>query len=801
MGHGRATTGGIAGAAALLACAAIAIGAPAAQAARIVHPRMGAALGIVPAHGAQFEIATGKSFPVVYHGGSVMHNVTVHTIFWAPPGYSFTGSPGGGVPGYIQLIERFFSDTAGASGATSNVFSVLNSYPDGNGPAGYHIAYSPAADAVYDTGSYPPTSQQCASPNGVATCVTDLQVQKEVDRVAGSVPASMNDVWFVFLPPDVDECISPGNCGTNTFGGYHSFGDVGHGARVYVAVPDPLIEFTPPPGGDPQGNAEAETAIVTAAHELVESMTDPTGVGWMDPNGFEVADKCETGPQIGTPLGYAANGSPYNQLIGGDPWLLQSMWSNPVSGCVLSSTSVVSQPGLPTVWLRQFSSQISGYIGYARGGVSVDVALQRANRIVAVAAARTRSSGRWGPVSLGNHAVGDDRDQLLILYGKGGPATAVIATGDGGNPYTESGFTGWFDLDHGYRVTRSAITLSPCGQTGVLGLTVGGVQTPSPLERCSTEANQTTVHTGEIHEGTKLTMSSTDNRAPSPLAPNGGLVSMTVPLGEPGAVSAVGNSQLLFTPSGFPTCSADLEAQSVSCQGLVPGAHYTLSRRRSRLVRRAVASRFGKLTTTRLAISGGDAVSLRNRAGRVLSVLHVARLRVNVNGRQTVIASGRCQAGDFWGPPPGSPPLNGGVGQGGLEDTGRICPPNGRAAGLPSAAIEQTDDFSGGTTRTEVPQLVGFSPSAGATLYGRFVAWARAGVPGPHHSVLGIPGGRVSVTITPRGSGRAVFSAANVASGQGRPVASLKPGIYSARWVVRDAVGDTRTVTSVFIEQ
>ena len=67
-------------------------------------------------------------------------------------------------------------------------------------------------------------------------------------------------------------------------------------------IPDPLIELTPGPGTDPEGNPEAETAIDVVDHELAEAITDPEGTGWLDPNGFEVADKCEFGPQRGTPL-------------------------------------------------------------------------------------------------------------------------------------------------------------------------------------------------------------------------------------------------------------------------------------------------------------------------------------------------------------------------------------------------------------------------------------------------------------------------------------------------------------------
>ena len=100
-----------------------------------------------------------------------------------------------------------------------------------------------------------------------------------------------------------------------------------------------------PPGSDPQGNPEAEPTVDTIAHEAVEAITDPDGTGWMDPNGFETGDKCENGPQQGTPLGYAPNGAPYNQVINGQQYLIQDMWSDARGGCVPASTVVGSTPG------------------------------------------------------------------------------------------------------------------------------------------------------------------------------------------------------------------------------------------------------------------------------------------------------------------------------------------------------------------------------------------------------------------------------------------------------------------------
>lgn len=778
-------------------CAALVLSAPA-LAAGPLRPRVGGAFGIVPAHGHEFELATRGSVPVVYHGGVVMHGVTLHTVFWAPSGYGFDGPPGLLTRGYVDLIQQFFADIAHDSGGSGNEFSVLGAYPDAAGPAGYKIRYSPAADSVYATDPYPAPGRQCASPAGVATCVTDAEVQQELGRLGAS--GSLNDVWLVFLPPNVDECVEVGACGTNTFAGYHSLADLGRGPLVYAVVVDPLVEFTPGPGSDPEGNPEAERAIDTAGHELAESITDPEGTGWMDPNGFEVADKCEVGPQEGAPLGYGLDGSPYNQVIDGHPYLLQTMWSNQASGCVQRSAAAQGTPGLATVALAQFSARVSGSTGVPRRGIRVLVELVRAGRLVSAAAGATDAAGHWS-VSLGPHALGDDRDVLEIAYGPGGPRPELIATGAGGNPFTESGFTGWFDLDHGYRVGADSVALAPCSQTGVLRLLVGRRPAPSPVEACQTEGDLAVVRTGRLRAGTPLSLTSVDDRAVSDRNPYGALVSLTVPLGEPGAVSPVSNEKIPFDPSGFPRCTAELEAQAVTCEGLIPGARYALSRRRGRAVRRARAGEGGAIRIAGLGITGGDLLTLRNRAGSTLTTLHVAHLRVDIAGQRTVISSGRCQPGDYWGPPITAPPLSAAVGVPGAAGTGTICPRSGRAGGLPAERIEQTDDFSGGVSRTEVPLLTSTSPSRGAAVYGPFIALARAGVRGRHGSFVPAPGATVALSVSPAGSGQVVFSAANVATPSGVRVGPLAPGVYEATWVVRDLNGDTRTVRSEFVEE
>jgi len=200
-----------------------------------------------------------------------------------------------------------------------------------------------------------------------------------------------------------------------------------------------------------------------------------------------------------------------------------------------------------------------------------------------------------------------------------------------------------------------------------------------------------------------------------------------------------------------------------------------------------------------LAIKGGNTVTLSNGA-RTLTTLHVARLRAAIKGNQTVLSGGQCQPGEYYGPPITTPPTNASAGSiaGGIALTGEICPLNGNTAGLPTSAIAQTDEFSGGQTMTEVPLIVKTTPLNGANVFGAFTARARAGFRGPNNTI--IPNNaRIALRITR--SGKTVFSAPNVNTKNGVKVSGLRRGTYTAIWTLIDANGDTRTVVTQFIEE
>jgi hypothetical protein len=814
------------------------------------QPRVGGALGLFPSY-ANTDVATGDQTDAVYHGGVVMNaSVTVHTIFWAPAGYAFT-------PGYEALVKQFLTDAAGASGTTSNAFSVLRQYGQQTGtatavPGSYSITYSAATDSLADVDAYP-SSGGCASPNGVPTCLTDGQVEAEIAAVAPASARGLGNIWFMVLPADVDECISAGECGTNTFAGYHEEMDLGGGVTIYGVIIDPIVEGLSGQGGDPEGNPDAEATIDTIAHETVEAITDPEGTGWVDPDGYEVADKCETGPQVGDPLGYAANGSPYDQLIGGHEYLIQEMWSNDDGGCVQRTTQTASPLPLPEIDLTQFNSTVSGNIGANTAGVTVTVAVYRERRgssattapsagvtapgssasttprfelatKVAQASTTTDASGAWS-LSLGRFAVGDDRDLVTVTYSGTPLQPDFITTGSGGSPFEEGGWTSWTDLDNGADVSNrngGFVSLGPCFQTGVLTLDVGSTAFPANGS-CNAQTDIATIATGPISPGEAVTMSSLDNRAftqPQPVGPSldpqgnetGALVKLTVKLGEPGAQSTFTSPLADVLPlqrsTGLPTCAADLQFGAAECTGLVPGETYRVTRARGSDTLSARAGQQGVVVVGPFrgapALRGGDVLTLTNGQA-VLTTLHVAHLAAVIEGEETVLGPGsRCQPGLYYGEPPSkpSPPstVAGLTGQNGATLTGRICPPSGSAKGFSDAAVVQADDRSGGYTQTEAADISTTSPIDGETLYGPFTARAQAAFLGPNDEVIPSPY-PVAVAIIRAHASKPALVLPDVNTAAGTPIRSLKPGTYEAIWTWHDFNGDARTIVTSFVEE
>lgn len=329
------------------------------------------------------------SHDVCYHGGPVLRDPTVHLIFWqGKPGSvgeaeveNFPEGPGKSAEGpgsYINTVERYMEDVVAESGALTNVFGAIPQYGDeltpGKFVAGeYALSFNKPTDATVDHTSFPPaSSSQCSdeAPGYLKSpCLLDADIQKEVEAIAKTREKGMGDVYLVMTPPGVGGCLetSSGQCAYKQYCAYHGdFG--GDGVTVgkqtlYADIPfvggvvgcDSLVH----PNASTDNGADA--AIDDVAHELTETLTDPIGSqcksgarstsecehnAWTDVIGQEIADKClppesTVAGTYGEPLGELISGneaSRYNQVVNGDHFFTQRVWSNEVGlfegGCV-----------------------------------------------------------------------------------------------------------------------------------------------------------------------------------------------------------------------------------------------------------------------------------------------------------------------------------------------------------------------------------------------------------------------------------------------------------------------------------
>ena len=343
--------GGAAGRVALslaLCAAVIATAATATASALIVHLD-GRALGYEPIAGAHANAgaaapagegsggkgpgkgSSGKGKLLEYHGGPVMPSNTNYALYWDPPG-------AGEFPaGYETGIDRYFEDLAHDSGGLQNVDSLLAQYTDSAGGSANYSSHF--AGALIDSNPYP--ANGCSS---APICLTDVQLRAEIRRFleANRLPMDIVHEYFLLTPAGVESCLEaagkvcsagakhPGYCS------FHSYIQVGSAVIVYAS--DPYVEGTNCDTGEehPNGNASDATIGGGLAHEHAESVTDPELNAWYGSKEEEVGDKCRTFKQaseFGPPLGQAPDGANYNQVINGDLYWYQQMWSNEAGAC------------------------------------------------------------------------------------------------------------------------------------------------------------------------------------------------------------------------------------------------------------------------------------------------------------------------------------------------------------------------------------------------------------------------------------------------------------------------------------
>jgi len=158
--------------------------------------------------------------------------VTLHTIFWAPPGYTFDS-------GYEALLKKFLTDSAADSGGTTNMYSVLRSTAADR--SRHRDRRQLLDELLREHGldgrqhALPAVADQCSSPTRHQLRYRRSDPGRD-RRGRASSERGLHNIWFVVLPPNVDECITAGVCGSNAFAGYHSLMDVAGGLTIYSVI-------------------------------------------------------------------------------------------------------------------------------------------------------------------------------------------------------------------------------------------------------------------------------------------------------------------------------------------------------------------------------------------------------------------------------------------------------------------------------------------------------------------------------------------------------------------------------------
>ncbi len=310
--------------------------APSAQAI-IAFPPHGAPISYLPPRAVASLYAFDEALSnVEYNGGMVMRSNNNYAFYWDPSGAASYPTT------YKEGVNDFFSYLAHDSGGHENVDSVIAQYGDYEGE--YASYRSTFAGEIADSEPYP--ANGCAF---AAVCLTNEQVATAVKSLveAHSLPRGYESEYFVLLPPGVEVCFSAqGECSYGStkpvFCAYHSA--TGTAAEPIIYAVDPYVygDSSCASSYDPSGNPYAESILQGGlVHEHDESLSDPwPPTGWADLSSgalSEVGDKCRGGSfekEIGTVLGTAPDGSPYNQVIDGHYYYFQQEWSNIGSKCM-----------------------------------------------------------------------------------------------------------------------------------------------------------------------------------------------------------------------------------------------------------------------------------------------------------------------------------------------------------------------------------------------------------------------------------------------------------------------------------
>jgi hypothetical protein len=276
-----------------------------------------------------------------YNGGPVMPSNTDYMVLWSPKGLPAYPA------GFVSGLETYFKDLAHDSGGHQNADSVGTQFNDLTGAIARNQTTFGGALVVTDP--YP--RSQCPAAAPVKACLTDPQIQKELEHVVAArhLKADLSHEYFLLTPPHVETCFNNNPNASPPFGGcsagepsnlalfcaYHENTSLSP-MLIYANDPFDATNSGCEDGNNPTGTIAGGQINGGLSHEHNESVTDPLpNDAWTNGaganQGQEDGDQCAG--QFGTPLG-THNGAKYNQVINGHFYWYQEEWSNQTHSCL-----------------------------------------------------------------------------------------------------------------------------------------------------------------------------------------------------------------------------------------------------------------------------------------------------------------------------------------------------------------------------------------------------------------------------------------------------------------------------------
>lgn len=299
--------------------------------------------------------------PLRFFGLGVMPTTTDYLIYWDPASVPFHYAPG-----YSSGITKFFKGLEHDNGTDQNFYSALTQYG---------LSYEThVGKSLKVKDPYPAPTSTCEWEAVASLCLTPAQIGAEIVKLikahklpqeysslqAAEAEPNPHNAYFVVLPPGVFTCIPTLGCNAGSraqFCAYHGLTEAGDaelegsepfdGFDVYAVQPYVDQQTGCDYGQHPNGVSDSALSG-GMVHEFAEMITDPLGSGWLNTRvqgEEEVADICwdefwaggntEFAEKMrwGAPLGKAANGALYNQVIDGRDYYLPQMYSNEAKGC------------------------------------------------------------------------------------------------------------------------------------------------------------------------------------------------------------------------------------------------------------------------------------------------------------------------------------------------------------------------------------------------------------------------------------------------------------------------------------